>query len=75
MIVALFPLSDASALKEFGVGDFVIAERGRRYFSNDALLSALRESSAPAFRLSLGKVPSAEIYMLDETTAALLNNR
>ncbi len=68
-------LSDASSLKEFGAGDFVIDERGRRYFSNDALLSALRESSAPAFRLSLGKVPSAEIYLLDDTTAALLNNR
>lgn len=68
-------LSDASALKEFGAGDFVIAERGRRYFSNDKLLSALRESSAPAFRLSLGRVPSAEIYMLDQASAALLNNQ
>ncbi len=68
-------LSDAAALEEFGAGDFVIAERGRRYFSNDKLLSALRESSTPAFRLSLGRVPSAEIYMLDETSAALLNNQ
>jgi len=68
-------LSDASALEEFGAGDFVIAERGRHYFSNDRLLSALRESSAPAFRLSLGRVPSAEIYMLDQTSAALLNNQ
>jgi predicted membrane-bound dolichyl-phosphate-mannose-protein mannosyltransferase len=68
-------LSDASALKEFGAGDFVIAERGRRYFSNDKLLSALRESSAPAFRLSLGRVLSAEIYMLDQASAALLNNQ
>jgi len=72
--LACVSLSDASALKELGAGDFVIAERGRRYFSNEALLSALRESSAPAFRLSLGDVPSAEIYVLDQTSAALINN-
>jgi len=67
-------LSDASALKELGAGDFIVAERGRRYFSNDALLSALRESSVPAFRFSLGNVPSAEIYVLDQSSVALVNN-
>lgn len=67
-------LSDASALKELGAGDFIVAARGRRYFSNEALLSALRESSAPVFRFSLGNVPSAEIYVLDQTSAALINN-
>ncbi len=67
-------LSDVSVRKELSAGDFIVAERGRRYFSNDALLSALRESSAPVFRFSLGNVPSAEIYVLDQTSAVLINN-
>jgi predicted membrane-bound dolichyl-phosphate-mannose-protein mannosyltransferase len=59
-------LSDASALDEMKAGDFVIAARGRRYFSNEALLAALHQATAPAFRLSLGAAPSIEVYVLDE---------
>lgn len=61
-------LSDPAALKEMTAGDFIIAARGRRYFSNDALLSSLRQTSAPAFSLTLGGVPSIDVYMLDGTS-------
>ena len=58
-------LSDPSALKQLREGDFVIVARGRRYFSNEGIVAALEQSSAPAFRVSLGNVPSAAVYMLD----------
>ena len=65
-------LSDPSAMKEFGPGDFIIAARGRRYFSNEVILTALRQSTAPAFRVSVGEVPAAEVYVLDQSTQALI---
>ncbi len=65
-------LSDPAALEEFGAGDFVIAARGRRYFSNDAILSSLHQSTAPAFRVSLGEVPAVEVYILDQTSRAFV---
>jgi hypothetical protein len=64
-------LSDAAALREMLPGDFVIAARGRRYFSNDALIGGLRQSSAPAFSVKLGEVPSIDVYALDEAAMSL----
>lgn len=61
-------LSDPNALKQLGEGDFVIDARGRRYFSNELVLSALEQSSTPAFRTSLGSVPSAAVYLLDKNS-------
>jgi hypothetical protein len=61
-------LSDPAALKRLSEGDFVVLARGRRYFSNDALVKALHQSSAPTFRLSLGAVPSADVYQLDKNS-------
>ena len=61
-------LSDPAALREFAAGDFVIVARGRRYFSNDALVSGLRQSTSPAFRVSLDDVPAAEVYVLDQAS-------
>jgi hypothetical protein len=65
-------LSDGAALAELSPGDFVVAARGRRYVSNDALLSALRRSNAPAFRVQLGAVPSVDVYVLDAASLALI---
>lgn len=59
-------LSDADALQQLREGDFVIDARGRRYFSNESIFAALRQSSAPAFSISLGDVPSAAVYVLDQ---------
>lgn len=59
-------LSDPTALKQLGEGDFVIDAPGRRYFSNELVTSALKQSSTPAFQLSLGDVRSTSVYMLDK---------
>ena len=59
-------LSDRKALQELTAGDIIIVARGRRYFSNDALITKLEATSRPVADLSLGGVPSTRIYLLDE---------
>ncbi|MFN2515726.1 MAG: glycosyltransferase family 39 protein [Pyrinomonadaceae bacterium] len=66
-LVSVF-LSDPNALKQLSEGDFIIDARGRRYFSNELVISTLKQSSAPAFRVSLGSVPSASVYLLDKNS-------
>ena len=56
-------LSDPEALKQLSAGDFIIIARGRRYFSNDALITALN-NHAPIAEFKLGVVPSAKLYEL-----------
>lgn len=65
-------LSDPEALQQLTVGDFIIIARGRRYFSNDALTSALRDNATPIAELRLGSAPSAKIYQLDQTSLPLI---
>jgi len=65
-------LSDPEALKQLAVGDFVIIARGRRYFSNDALVSSLTRAATPDFRLSLGEVPSVEVFVLNSSTLEIV---
>jgi hypothetical protein len=64
-LVCVF-LSDPNELQQLREGDFAIDARGRRYFSNELILEALALSATPAFRVSLGSVPSAAIYQLDQ---------
>jgi hypothetical protein len=59
-------LSDRAALRNLTTGDIIVVQRGRRYFSNDALISKLEATSQPVASLSLGVVPSTRIYVLDE---------
>lgn len=61
-------ISDPNALKQLREGDFVVDARGRRYFSNQQVLSALQRSGKPTFTVSLGSVPAASIYRLDQKT-------
>jgi hypothetical protein len=65
-------LSDHDALAQLSAGDLLIVARGRRYFSNDALITSLRTTSAPAFRVFVGDVPAIDVYVLDATTLPLL---
>ena len=65
-------LSDPEALKQLAAGDYVIIARGRRYFSNDAIISSLRDHATPIIDLKLGAVPSAKVYQLDQTSLAIL---
>jgi hypothetical protein len=67
--LASLSLSDHEAMRQFTAGDFVIIARGRRYFSNEELTGSLQQTSAPTINLSLGKVPSVTIYLLDEASA------
>jgi hypothetical protein len=59
-------LSDRAALRDLAAGDIVIVARGRRYFSNDALISKLAAASRPVVELTLAGVASTRIYQLDE---------
>ena len=59
-------LSARAAIRELASGDIIIVARGRRYFSNDALIAKLGVTSQPVSELSLAGVPSTRIYQLDE---------
>ncbi len=61
-------LSDNYAVKQLSEGDFLVDARGRRYFSNDALISSLRQAAVPAFRASLESIPSADVYLLNASS-------
>jgi hypothetical protein len=61
-------LSDPEGLKQLGVGDFVIVARGRRYFSNDQLISSLASTARPDFQMFLGRVPSVDVYVVTEAS-------
>lgn len=65
-------LSDPEALQQLVPGDFIIVARGRRYFSNDLLISALRDRATPIIDLKLGPVPSAKVYELDQTSLQIV---
>jgi len=61
-------LSDPDGLNQLGVGDFVIVARGRRYFSNDQLISSLASTARPDFQMFLGRVPSVDVYVVTEAS-------
>ena len=65
-------LSDRAAVAQLRPNDFIIVARGRRYFSNDALITTLRTHSTPVAELKLGPIPSAKIYELDQTSLEML---
>jgi hypothetical protein len=66
-------LSDPAALARLQAGDFIVAARGRRYHSNESLLSALERSAAPAFSVSLGETKAIDVYTLDDATLRLIS--
>lgn len=59
-------LSDRAALRDLAAGDFIVVARGRRYFSNNALVSKLGDAHQPVGELSLAGIPSTRIYRLDD---------
>ena len=65
-------LSDEEALDQLGVGDFIIVARGRRYFSNDFVISSLRDRATPVINLNLGPVPSVKVYELDQSSLSII---
>ena len=67
-------MSDPDVLQQLEPGDFIIVARGRRYFSNDSILSTLRDHAIPIAEFNLGTVPSAKIYELDQPTLGLISS-
>jgi len=65
-------LSDPDGLKQLGQNDFVIVARGRRYFSNDELITALSSNSKPDFQMFLGTVPSVDVYHLNDSSLEII---
>jgi hypothetical protein len=65
-------LSDPEALTQLSEGDFLVNARGRRYFSNDAIVSSLKQKAAPTFQVSLGAVLAADVYLVDRETLRLI---
>ena len=66
-------VSDPSALKQLTTGDFIIVARGRRYFSNIVALTALEKTGPPDLRFLLGDVPSADVFIVNNTRIEVLN--
>lgn len=58
-------LSNPDELKKLTEGDYVVIARGRRYFSNEAVTNVIQQTDRPAFRLSLGSIPSTDVYLVD----------
>jgi hypothetical protein len=68
-------LSDQAAFATLVPGDFVIAARGRRYFSNDKLLKALGGQVQAALRAPLGPVNAVDVYSLDHGSLSVIKER
>jgi predicted membrane-bound dolichyl-phosphate-mannose-protein mannosyltransferase len=67
-------LSDKAAMRQFTDGDYVMVVRGRRYFSNDMIVTSLQKSGTPALSVSLGRVPAIRIFKLDAQTIAAISS-
>lgn len=67
--LACVSLSDANSIRGLNDGDFVVAARGRHYFSNDAVWAELEKSSKPSFSVPFGQINAADVYILDQTLA------
>ncbi len=65
-------LSDKKSIAQLKEGDFIIVARGRRYFSNDAIVSQLQPRFEPAMTFKLGGVPALSVYVLDAGTLAAI---
>jgi hypothetical protein len=73
--VRCLEFSDRHDLDKLQSGDFVIDARGRTYFSNQAKLMLLRDASKPAFTISVGQTPAADVYVLDEQSLTALTDK
>lgn len=65
-------LSDPGAVQQLTVGDFIIIARGRRYFSNDRIITTLNNHSTPISTFTLNTIPSAKLYQLDQPSLGLI---
>jgi len=66
--------SDPADFQKLKAGDYLIDARGRTYFSNQAMLARLYRVSRPAFSISVGTVPAADVYLLDQKSLDALRH-
>lgn len=59
-------LSEKPKVADLGVGDFIVAAGGRRYFGNATYLDYLAGSAVPAADIKIMAITSARVYQLDE---------
>lgn len=62
-------LSDELETVKLAAGDFIVAAKGRRYFSNDAFLKYLESEVQPHFETKLGDAISSKVYLLSDDSA------
>ena len=68
-------LSDPEEIEKLRPGDLVIDARGRTYFSNQAMLTRFRQNAQPAFTVSVGNAPAANVYLLDSKSLGALRGK
>jgi hypothetical protein len=66
-------LSDKQSMAQIKEGDFIIVARGRRYFSNDSVVSQLQSSGTPVAIIKLGRVPALSIYQLNAASLGAIS--
>lgn len=66
----MISLSDAAKIGMLGEGDYVVAAKGRRYFSNSKQLAFLGSTGLGPKEIKAGDTVSALIYKLDAAAAA-----
>ena len=67
-------LSDPDAVKNLTEGDFIVNAHGRHYFSNDEVLAVLHQTSQPLFKVSVGSIPAADVYLVNPPIVAAIKN-
>jgi predicted membrane-bound dolichyl-phosphate-mannose-protein mannosyltransferase len=70
-----FEVSDLVEVAKLKPGDFLVDARGRTYFSNQAMLMRLRNAARPSFNVSVGTVPAADVYVLDQSALEALRGK
>lgn len=63
-------LTDKSKVSKLNEGDFVVAARGRRYFSNVSYIEFFEKSGYETTEIKAGDIVSARIYLLDTASLA-----
>lgn len=61
-------LSDSSEIRKLSEGDFIVAAKGRRYFSNRNILGFLENSQSVFGEVKFGETNAVKIYRLDQNT-------
>jgi predicted membrane-bound dolichyl-phosphate-mannose-protein mannosyltransferase len=68
-------LTARAELEKLSAEDFLIDARGRTYLSNQAMLMRLHQTGKPAFTISVGTIPAADVYVFNEASLTALRGK